>query len=124
TQEAIDCLNRATARWPAALGAAKQLADIMLAQGRPAAAADILRRLLAHHPGSAGVRVALVDALRAAGALDAAASFMLEAFKLDPQNLRYFHFVAFNLYALRPALKRAADHAMQAWPARLTLDEI
>src|SRR5262249_861038 len=50
--------------------------------------------------------------------------FMLEVFKLDPQNVRYFHFVAATLYALRPALKRAADHAMQAWPSRLTLSDI
>jgi SAM-dependent methyltransferase/Flp pilus assembly protein TadD len=124
TQEAIECLSRVTARWPAALGAAKQLADIMLEQRRPAAAADIYRRLLTHHPASARVRVALVDALKAAGELDAAAHFMLEAFKLDPQNVRYFHFVAFTLYALRPALKRATDHAMQVWPSRLTLGDI
>ena len=124
TQEAIEGLTRVTARWPAALGAAKQLADLMLAQGRPAAAVDIYRRLLAHHPGSAAVRVSLAGALQVAGELDAAAHFMLEVFKLAPENVRYFHFVAFTLYALRPSLKRAADHAMQAWPSRLTLDDI
>ncbi len=100
------------------------LADIMLAQGRPAAAADIYRRLLAHHSGSAPVRVSLVGALQAAGELDEAAHFMLEAFKLDPQHVRHFHLVAFTLYSLRPSLKRAADHALQAWPSRLTLGDI
>jgi len=124
THEAIECLARVTARWPAAIGAAKQLADIMLAQGRPAAAADIYRRLLAHHSGSAPVRVSLVGALQAAGELDEAAHFMLEAFKLDPQHVRHFHLVAFTLYSLRPSLKRAADHALQAWPSRLTLGDI